>query len=85
MARLYCMECHTVVGESGAGWHGDRGTGFGLCQTCGQHGGVTRAAASSPATANARPGQVVTPPGAPDRARRASYSIRETQDDLEEV
>jgi hypothetical protein len=83
MARLYCMECHTVVGESAGGWQGDRGAGFGLCQTCGQHGGATRAGAS--ATANARPGQGVTQPGAPDRARRASHSIRETQDDLEEV
>ena len=85
MARLYCMECHTVVGESAGGWQGDRGTGFGLCQTCGQHGGATRAAALNSAMASACPGQVVTQPGASDRPRRASHSIRETQDDLEEV
>jgi hypothetical protein len=84
MARLYCMECHTVVGESAGGWQGDRGAGFGLCQTCSQHGGATRAAALSSATANAPPGQVVTQPGTPDRARGASHSIRETQNDLEE-
>jgi hypothetical protein len=39
MARLFCLECQTIVGESTSDWQGDRGSGFGLCQTCGQHGG----------------------------------------------
>jgi hypothetical protein len=85
MARLYCMECHTVVGESAGGWQGDRMAGFGLCQTCGQHGGAARAAASSSATPGAHSAPVTTQPGAPDPARRASHSVREARDDLKEV
>jgi hypothetical protein len=66
MARLYCLECHTVVGESVGDWHGDTGAGFGFCQTCGQHGGISNARAAarsglSSGAPKAPPSHIVTP------------------------
>ena len=63
MARLYCLECHTVVGESVGDWQGDTGAGFGFCQTCGQHGGISnaRAAARSGPLPKAPPSHIATP------------------------
>jgi hypothetical protein len=76
MARLYCLECHTVVGESVGDWQGDSGAGFGLCQTCGQHGGASRTAARSHRSPEKPPdaGTPSTPP-----VRRPTHSQGQSQ------
>jgi hypothetical protein len=37
--RIYCLQCHAIIGEAIEGGESDRNPQLGICQTCAQHGG----------------------------------------------
>ncbi len=44
--RIYCLQCHAILGEAVEDGESDRDPQLGICQTCGQHGGVDPARAA---------------------------------------
>ncbi len=60
--RIYCLQCHAILGEAVEDGESDRDPQLGICQTCGQHGGV------EPARAATVPRGVAGPAAGHDRA-----------------
>ncbi|HZS33380.1 MAG TPA: hypothetical protein VFC42_08385 [Methylomirabilota bacterium] len=66
--RIYCLQCHVIIGEAIEDGESDRDPHLGICQTCAQHGGAGPAPGGV-ATRAAGPG-ATAPPAKYDRATR---------------
>ena len=75
MARLYCMECHTVVGESVGGWQGDTGWRGSDSVRPAVSTGVPLGSGLELGHAKCGPAPVATQPEAPDAVGGLSHSV----------